>query len=261
MLAVRPDINGDAGKKGEMNMVLVSKKAIEKWPKQPFIRHKIAEGHFIRLGENYQIGDHFQVCDRVWLENNVVIGDDVTLGNGVHLGDNTHLENGVVLNDFVRLGKNVHLERDVYLGFHVRLGNGVHLGSQVRLESGVDIGDGVTSEGINEEFRSYYATQPEWIFWKWVNEDRTSPMVSNNQKIIYEKGKTIEEFSADISDQQCANGLHVFRPPYRPEWTGMLPSGHGLICLRVLVKSEDIMFAGLPTMDAKLRVRKLVVLD
>jgi hypothetical protein len=34
-----------------------------------------------------------------------------------------------------------------------------------------------------------------------------------------------------------------------------------LIPLTVEVRSEDILFAGLPTMDGKLRVRSLVVLD
>ena len=72
---------------------------------------------------------------------------------------------------------------------------------------------------------------------------------------------TIVEAEGEANDQQCAPGLHVFRLGERPEWHGLCEANHDLIPLRVLVKSEDILFAGLPTMDAKLRVRKLKVLD
>jgi hypothetical protein len=54
---------------------------------------------------------------------------------------------------------------------------------------------------------------------------------------------------------------YVVRVGYRPEWVGLCPADHDLICLRVRVRVEDVLFAGLPTMDAKLRVRKLEVLD
>ncbi len=42
---------------------------------------------------------------------------------------------------------------------------------------------------------------------------------------------------------------------------GLCDPDHEYIPLRVRVKSEDILFAGLPTNDAKLRVAKLEVLD
>jgi hypothetical protein len=100
----------------------------------------------------------------------------------------------------------------------------------------------------------------ESIFWKWVTPERMSPGWGRATQIRYEKGAAVEAVG-EISDQQCAPGLHVFRPPCHPEWYGLCEANHNLICLRVLVKREDILFGGLPTMDAKIRVRKLVVLD
>lgn len=78
--------------------------------------------------------------------------------------------------------------------------------------------------------------------------------------IKYEFGATIEA-DGKADDQQCGPGLHVFRLGERPEWHGLCEANHDLIAVKVRVKSEDILFAGLPTMDAKLRVRRLEVLE
>ena len=77
----------------------------------------------------------------------------------------------------------------------------------------------------------------------------------------YEKGSIIGEPKAEISGEQCGVGLHVLRFGYRPEWVGLCEANHDYIPLRVEVQTKDICFAGIPTMDIKLRVKKLKVLD
>jgi hypothetical protein len=140
-------------------------------------------------------------------------------------------------------------------GVFVTLGNGVKLGNDVKL------GHNVTSLQLAEQFRqNYIAAAPEHIFVKWVTRSRKSPGWGQATPILYEAGSVVEA-EGGANDQQCAPGLHVFRMGERPEWHGLCEADHDLIPLRVRVKSEDILFAGLPTMDAKLRVRRLEVLD
>ena len=135
-------------------------------------------------------------------------------------------------------------------------------GNRVKLGDGVNLGDGVTSESLNEALRLAYShIAAEHIFTKWVTSERKSPNFDGGILIEYNKGAVIEEPEAKVSDRQCAVGLHVLRYGYRPEWIGLCGADHELIPLRVWVKSEDIMFAGLPTMDAKIRVRRLEVID
>ena len=137
----------------------------------------------------------------------------------------------------------------------VLLGNGVQLGNDVRLWGGT------TSIQLNELMRQVYIkSAPAHIFWKWITKQRQSPGWGSSKIINYPVGAIVEEPQAKISDQQCGVGLHVFRVGYRPEWVGLINPAHDLICIDVEVKSEDICFAGLPTMDAKIRVRKLKVL-
>ena len=88
-----------------------------------------------------------------------------------------------------------------------------------------------------------------------------SPGWGNGTPIKYNKGDIIEEKGAEISDQQCAVGLHVFRRGYDPRWVGLGELIDNLNPLDVKVLSEDICFAGLPGNDAKLRVRRLEVLE
>jgi len=66
---------------------------------------------------------------------------------------------------------------------------------------------------------------------------------------------------ARISDEQCGEGLYVVRVGVRPEHINLAMPGHDLICLRVEVEAKDICYAGLPGNDAKLRVKRLKVLD
>ena len=144
-------------------------------------------------------------------------------------------------------------------GTRVKLGNEVKLGDRVELGNWVELGDGVTSNQLNNMFIQSFPD--ESIFWKWVTPDRMSPNFDGGTPLHYGKGAIIETSDAIASDQQCAPGLHVLRPPYRPEWVGLCNFDHNLICLHVKVCREDICFGGIPTMDAKIRVRKLEVLD
>jgi len=126
----------------------------------------------------------------------------------------------------------------------------------------VKLGDWVTSLALNEHFRAAYAAQgPTHRFLKWVTPGRMSPNFDGGTPLHYPTGAVVEAEGAVISDQQCGPGLHVLRPGYRPEWCGLCGADHDLIPLTVEVKSEDILFAGLPTMGVKIRVRRLRVLD
>jgi len=150
----------------------------------------------------------------------------------------------------------------VTLGDGVKLGYGVKLGDWVTLGDGVKLGDRVRSDGLNAEFRNVFTKAGEsHIFVKWVTPDRKSPNFDGGTVLEYPRGAIIEAPSAVISDQQCDVGLHVLRPGYRPEYVGLCSAEHDFIPLRVRVRSEDICFAGLPTMDAKLRVKRLEVLE
>jgi len=179
--------------------------------------------------------------------------------DGWHVAPNG---NGVKLGNWVTLGNGVKLGNWVTLGNGVTLGDGVTLGNGVTLGDNVKLGNGVTSLQLNEDaIQSYRELGKKHIFWKWVTQDRMSPNFDGGTPIKYDIGGVVKEPAAVVSDQQCAVGLHVLRPGYRPEYCGLCDANHSLICLRVEVESEDICFAGLPTMDAKLRVRKLKVLD
>ena len=137
----------------------------------------------------------------------------------------------------------------------------VKLGDYVKLDDYVKLGDDVTSLQLAELYRQTYRDlAPEHIFCKWLTRNRMSLGWGASSPIKYEVGAIVEA-EGEASDQKCAPGLHVFRVGERPEWHGLCEANHNLIAVRVRVKSEDILFAGLPTMDAKLRVRKLEVLD
>jgi hypothetical protein len=166
------------------------------------------------------------------------------------------------LGDWVKLGDGVKLGNGVTLGDWVTLGDGVKLGNGVTLGDWVTLGDGVTSIQLNlDAIKTWKLLGSKHIFYKWVTKTRMSPNFDGGTPVKYEKGKTISVKDAEVSDQQCAPGLHVLRYGYRPEWCGLCDAKHNLICLRVEVQSNDILFGGLPTMDAKLRVRRLKVLD
>ena len=132
-------------------------------------------------------------------------------------------------------------------------------GDWVKLGNGVILGNGVTSAGLNQIFISNLP--PIFEAWKWVTRDRMSPNFDGGNPIEYSKGAIIKEPAATVSDQQCDVGLHVLRSGYRPEWAGLCGADHELICLRVEIHREDVCFGGLPTMDNKLRVKRLKVLD
>ena len=133
---------------------------------------------------------------------------------------------------------------------------------RVKLGDGVTLGDGASSIEINKYYIDYYIVQASThIFWKWVTKERFSPDFDSGTPLEYIKGATIEVEDAIVSDQQCGKGLHVMKFGGRPEWAGLCKANHDFVPLRVKVDSKDILFAGLPTMDDKLRVKKLTVLD
>jgi hypothetical protein len=154
-------------------------------------------------------------------------------------------------------GNCVKLGNDVKLGNCVTLGNDVKLGNCVKLGNDVKLGNCVTSAQLNAEF---IAAMPEvFLAWKWVTKERQSPNFDGGTVIDYPPGAIIEAVGVR-NDQQCGLGLHVLRVGYRPEWCGLCDPDHRFICLEVEVRREDVLFGGLPTMDTKLRVRKLKVL-
>jgi len=123
----------------------------------------------------------------------------------------------------------------------------------------VRLGNRVTSEELNQYFRSLYTHPQQFV--KWVTVEHISPNFDEGTLLHYPIRAVIECPEALISDQQCGVGLHVLRLGYRPEWVGLCAADHKYIPILVEVAPEDICFAGLPTMDVKLRVRKLKVLN
>ncbi len=173
---------------------------------------------------------------------------------GMQLGDRVTLGDRVKLGDWVKLGDEVKLGDGVKLGDWVKLGNGVTLGNGVRL------GDGVTSAKLAQDFRNFYiSAAPSHIFSKWLTPERRSPNFDGGTPLHYPVGATMDS-TGTASDQQCAPGLHVLRQGHRPEWYGLCSPDHNLIAVDVEVRSEDILFAGLPTNEGKFRVKKLKVL-
>jgi len=196
--------------------------------------------------------------DDVKLGNYVTLGDRVTLGDGVKLGTYVTLGARVTLGDDVKLGNYVTLGDDVTLGDRVTLGDDVKLGNYVTLGDDVKLGDGVTSLELSEYFRS--VLPPCFTATKWVTPDRKSPNFDGGTTIDYPAGAIICA-TGTADDQQCAPGLHVLRLGYRPEWCGLCDVNHNLIPLTVKIMREDVLFAGLPGNDIKLRVRRLEVID
>jgi len=248
--------------------------------------NEVTLGDWVKLGDRVALGDGVKLNDEVILDDQVELDDQVQVGNGVILGYRTRvgketklsgltkvgretvvgvkatLGDGVMLGNWVNIGKEVTLGSWVKLGDNVTLGHQVKLGNQVVLGNWVRLSNGTTSTELNlAAIQAWKELRPSHIFSKWVTKDRMSPNFDGGETIKYEKGAIIEVDDAKISDQQCGPGLHVLRFGLRPQWFGLCPPNHDLIHLRVEVCSNDICFGGLPTMDSKLRVRKLRVLD
>ncbi len=215
------------------------------WHEDSNTGRRIKLGDGVTLGDWVTLGDEVTLGDGATLGNEVTLGDWVTLGDGVTLGDRVMLGDGVTLGDRVTLGDWVMLGNEVKLGDRVTLGDRVKLGDWVMLGNEVKLGDRVT---LGDRVK--------------LGDGVTSDELHN-----FDGGTTLEyrcgaivEAEGEKNDQQCAAGLHVLRKPYRPEWVGLCDADHNLIPLDVEVRSEDVLFAGLPTMDAKVRVRRLRVL-
>lgn len=144
----------------------------------------------------------------------------------------------------------------------VKLGNEVTLGDWVTLGNGVTLGNEVTSEQLAQQFRDMWKMRGETVtLTKWLTKERMSPNFDGGTPLLYEVGKRITVDDAIASDQQCAEGLHVLERGHRPEWYGLCSADHDLISIDVEVKTDDILFGGLPTMTGKYRVRSLIPLN
>ena len=224
------------------------------WYVNPDTGYGVKLGYGLKLGHGVEIGNRVVIGDRVEIGNWVMLSNGAKIGNEVEIGDWVAIGNGAKIGNEVKIGNRVTL------GNRVEIGDRAEIGDCVTLSNGVRFGDGVTSAQLNDYFRELYARTPSHIFTKWVTPGRMSPNFDGGTPIKYEVGAVIEEPKAQISDQQCSVGLHVLRYGFRPEWAGLCGANHNLIPLDVEVASEDICFAGLPTMDIKIRVRKLKVL-
>ncbi|MCI0560726.1 MAG: hypothetical protein MN733_19760 [Nitrososphaera sp.] len=247
-------------------------------------------GDELRLGEGVTIGEDVRIGDAVTLSDNVTVGECVGIGDGavfsqgvtvgrrvkigayaklgigvsigvnVYLGELARIGAYSRIKDRVTLGNRVALGESVIIGENGDLGDDVALSDYVTLGDNVVLGDGIDSGSLSKDFLSLYMRSESHIFTKWVTKDRRSPNFDGGEPIAYPIGGILEVKDAIASDQQCAPGLHVMRYGHRPEWYGLCEADHDLMAIDVEVASADILFAGLPTMDAKLRVRKLKVL-
>ena len=245
------------------------------------IGENVNVGNRVELGKESILGNWSNICDEVILCDNVSIGERVSVGKGskldnfvvvrydstigerVYLGYSVVVGNGSKLGDWVKVGDNSILGDQSILGDDVNLGKGSSLGDWSKLGNKVNLSKGSTSEALNKEFIDNLKKQfgDKMIVWKWVTKYRMSPNFDGGIPLKYEKGAIIEEPNAIISYRQCDVGLHVLRFGYRPEWVGLCEANHNFIKLDCEVMVEDICFGGLPTMDAKLRVKKLRVLE
>jgi hypothetical protein len=99
------------------------------------------------------------------------------------------------------------------------------------------------------------------VLTKWLKPDRTSPGWGSGT-LVYPVGQRVEIPNAVADDQQCAPGIHVLEHGHRPEWYGLCDPEEtdNLIAVDFEVKTEDILFGGLPGMSGKIRVRGGVAL-
>ena len=148
--------------------------------------------------------------------------------------------------------------RDPATATRVQIGNWATIGDGAVIGDGAKIGDGATTLDLAEQIRASHHGRGRIRAWKWITQDRMSPNFDGGEPVHYPIGATVEA-EGEANDQQCGPGLHVLRVGVRPEWVGLCPDTHDLICAEVEFDAEDILFAGLPGCDAKWRVRKLVV--
>lgn len=250
-------------------------------------------------GSRVTVGNSITIGNNVWIDNDVVIGDDVIIGDNVSIGSNTNIGTHVLIGDCViNIGNNVTIDAfstikeysviydhvkikgNVTINRHCiisegteigdlavvgagsRLGRDVVIGNNVVLPENICLKDGETTRELARYFRELWKARGDTvIFTKWVTKERMSPNFYGGVPIKYIKGETVEVEDCEESDQQCDAGLHVLEFGHQPEWYGLCSSWHELIPIRVEVKTDDILFGGLPGMVGKYRVRKLKVLD
>lgn len=211
------------------------------------------------IGHNTKIDDGAKIGENVHIGNYVKIGRKVRIGNSTEIKNNTNINEKTKIGEYVYIGYNNYIDCNVTLNNYVKFGKNVKIGKNIEISPYFRMPNNMTTEKLNEIFRKQYQPNKIYIFWKWVTKDRESLFY---KKIKYIKNKVIIEKNAKISDQQCEEGLHVLKSPYKLNWLGINNyKEYELLCLKVAVKGRDILFAGLPGNDVKLRVKKLKVLN
>lgn len=214
------------------------------------------------IGECVKIRNEVIIGSCAEVHSGAVIGDSCNIGEYASVKENAKLGIGVYVGSYAKIGAGAVIFDRADIGNYVEIGDGVRISENVELPSRCMIAANTTSEEIHKQFlKTYKEMGDEHIFWKWVHADRT-PFSTERPMAKYAKGAIIvAPEGARVSDQRDDIGISVLRPGYRPEWLGMTSPGHNMLCLKVKVRSEDILFAGLPGNDAELRVRKLEVLE
>ena len=202
--------------------------------------------------------------NRVRLGYGVKFGDNIELGNYVKIGDHVEIGSNVIIGNHVEIGNYSKISDDVKLNDLVKLGNYVKLGRKIILNGSVILEDGMTSLQMVKDIIS---GQPDVVYLtKWVTKDRLSPFWKDTAHALkYEKGAIVET-EAEISDQINVPGIHVCLPGYSLCMAGFgyaldKKAREDIIGLRVEVKREDILYAGLPGNNIEWRVKRLKVLD
>jgi carbonic anhydrase/acetyltransferase-like protein (isoleucine patch superfamily) len=197
-------------------------------------------------------GNKFKIGNRATIGNNAKIGDYAKIGDFATIGNRAKIGDGAKIGNRATIGKVAKI------GDGANIGNNAKIGNYAKIGDYANIHNNQTTEDLNKYFIS---NLPETgIYWKWVTKDLKSPGWGDAEVIQYEIGKTMSVPEAQVSDQQCDVGLHVFRVGIRPEFVGLCGPKHDLVCLEVEVKREDVCFGGLPGNIEKLRVKKIKVL-
>jgi carbonic anhydrase/acetyltransferase-like protein (isoleucine patch superfamily) len=221
------------------------------WHVDPATATKIKLGAWATIGAEAKIGAEATISDGATIGAWATISDGATIGAGAKIGADAKIGDRAKIGDWATIGDRAKI------GDWATISDGATIGADAK------IGDRATSADLNDQFKKILQQQfgDKFIAYKWVKPNRLSPNFDGGTPIQYLPDTIVEEPNTELSDCQCAPGLHVLRFGYRPEWIGLCNLNHDLIPLRVEVMTDDVVFAGLPGADFKLRVKKLKVLD
>lgn len=206
-------------------------------------------GQYVKIGNNSFLNDNVHIGWDTNISNNIVIGSHTTIGNECHIGYDTIIGSNVIIGDNVVIGEHCRIKDNTRFTSNTKIGNDV-----------VVLKESSTSK-LNEYFIA--CLPAKGIYWKWVKKIGNkyfSPAWGLASQIEYPIGKVVIANTDGVSDKQCAEGLHVFRPGIRPEFARLNTERDELACLEVEVQRKHVCFGGLPGNDMKLRVSQLKVL-